>query len=115
MASQKSADPDEGSDLDPCAYCGAELHTARDDWVFINASWGSATANAQAGLTFCTQAHAAAYLAENTLPEPSPSDPVPTAASRSSGLRTVGIVVLVLLNLAFYVLGLVTWLRWVWS
>ena len=87
---------------------------AADDWVFIDASWGSAFANAHATFTFCTQAHAARYFADNTLPEPSPSDPLSTEPSRGSRLRTVGVVVLALLNLAFWVLGLVTWLRWVW-
>ena len=114
MASQGSVDPDEDCDLDPCAYCGTELHMATDGWVLINASWGSAIANAHARFTFCSQAHAAKYFAENTLPEPSPSDPLPTVPSRGSRLRKVSVVVLVLLNLAFYVLGLVTWLRWVW-
>lgn len=117
MASQGSADPDEDSDLDSCAYCATELQMATGDWVFIDVSWGSAAANAQAAFTFCTQAHAAAYLAETTLPESSHSafDPVPPAPSGGSRFRTVGLVILVLMNLAFYVLGLVTWLRWVWS
>jgi hypothetical protein len=114
MASQGSVDPDGDSDLDVCDYCRTELHTATDDWLFVDASWGSALTNAHGTFTFCTQAHAAQYFAENNLPEPAPSDPLVTEPTRGSRVWKVGVAILVLLNLAFYVLGLITWLRWVW-
>jgi hypothetical protein len=114
MARQGSVDPDDGSDPDVCDYCGTELHTATDDWLCVDASWGSALTNAQGTFTFCTQAHAAQFFADDNLPEPAPSGPLVTEPTRGSRLWKVGVVIVVLFNLAFYVLGFVTWLRWVW-
>lgn len=77
-------------------------------------SWGPALKSADDTFVFCTQAHAANYFAENTLPEPVASNPMFTEPPRRSRLWKAGVVVLVVANLAIYVLGLVTWLRWVW-
>lgn len=107
-------DPD--AELDACEYCGTALHMDTDDWVFVEVSWGSATAHGLGSLTFCTQEHAATYLAENTLPEPSRPVELPLdLPPRRLTLRGVGAAILVLLNAAIYLLGFVTWLRWVWA
>lgn len=105
-------------DLEPCDYCETQLHMATDSWIFLDISWGTALRSGQESFTFCTQQHAASHLAEVALPEPEPFDQLSTGARRRSGLEIWGylaFIVLAGLNLAFYVLGLATWLRWVWQ
>lgn len=106
---------EEQAEPDACAFCGSILRQESDDpWFFLDASWGSEGAWADDNWVFCNQAHAAGFLQTTTLRDPQPVTISATHESRFGWLGSAAFVMIVLLNLAIYILGFVTWLRWVW-
>jgi len=118
MWSRGPAEPQEDERF-ACSYCDRELKPG-DPWVTADLEQGIGVIHEFADyLWFCNQEHAGRFLVEGRLSTPYDAvylvdrqDP-PSRLSRV--LKTVGIVVLVVANLGFYVLGFVTWLRWIWE
>lgn len=107
-----------------CVGCGRALGPG-DAYVILEVEWGNGTgAHDYDDFMFCSQEHAAAYLSSTPLPEPDEYE-TPTGDGTKwsrwslAGIRGAGLTLfwglMVLANLGFYVLGLVTWLRWIWQ
>lgn len=106
-----------------CAHCRHSLRPG-DPYVALNVEWGDGpNTYGDDYFWFCSQEHAAAYLGSSPLPPPERYDAADREKGwfrrRFGGRRDAAFTVfwglMLVANLGFYVLGFVTWLRWVWS
>lgn len=114
----RSGPTESAEELNACAYCDLELLPG-SKWLTLELEEGDGEDRFQFHyLWFCSQNHAGLFLVERELPadeESSALDSSTRARTRLLGAAGwTGVAVLVAANAGFYVLGFVTWLRWIW-